>query len=82
MHLVRALVFLVDPLEHFISVASARDELIFYFGLPGRLFWWFVVEGSSDFFKVAMAPATAMKATTLTASNVFLVATVTSDSPT
>ena len=47
MHLVRALVFLVDPLEHFISLASARDELIFYFGLPGRLFWWFVVEGSS-----------------------------------
>ena len=28
-----ALVFLVDPLEHFISVASARDELIFNFGL-------------------------------------------------
>ena len=28
MHLVRALVFLVDPLEHFISLASARDELV------------------------------------------------------
>ena len=38
MHLVRALVFLVDPLEHFISSAFARDELIFDFGLLGRLF--------------------------------------------
>ena len=47
MHLVRALVFLFDPLEHFISLASARDELIFDFGLLFRLFLWFVVEGSS-----------------------------------
>ena len=29
MHGVLAVVFLVDPLEHFISLAPARDELIF-----------------------------------------------------
>ena len=57
MHLVRALVFIVDSLEHFIPLASVRDELIFDFGLLIRLSLWFVVES---------APATAMKATILT----------------
>ena len=57
MHLVPALVFLVDPLEHFISLASARDELIFDFGFPGRLFcglWLRAAHSPADFFKVAM----------------------------
>ena len=49
MHLVRALAFFVDPLQHFISLASARDQLIFDFGFLGRLFLRFVVEGSSFF---------------------------------
>ena len=66
MHLVRALVLLVDPLEHFISLASARDELIFDFGLLGRLFfcglWLRAARSPADFFKVAMALPTAMKA--------------------